>query len=467
MSEATAETSLSLEEAMAALALSRAEVYRMVGDGKLKGDKVDHRLRFSSVEVARAGGVLSEVRDSLQVELTRALADFAPLPAPAPAPEPAPVSGAQAEQTDGLPPQIAAPPTPPTPAEQIEDLGRRLIFDAICAGVDDLYLDPVQDADRLLYSGAGRRRERARWPLVLSAKVREWLKSKAPPVARNGVAQGLGEIPLPEGKRQLTLTVVPTRMGEHLHVRLHLEPAATDLVPLGYEPAQVEQLDNWLAAGSGLILLADAGDAWSQHNRQRLAQRLADDGRLVVSLEHRLQYRSQKLVQLDIGSDAEGTPVRELWRTVLAMDCDVIIIDEITNAEEAQLAVEAAGGALVLAQLMTGGAAAGIRRLLKWETARESLASHLLGAVERRTARLLCPSCRQPSEQNQTPFTAAGCDACHEGDAGQRAVAGLLSAADLRTWLADESADIVGGELSLGAAMSRAVNEGLVAPRPA
>lgn len=435
---ASAEARLSLEEAMAALSLSRAEVYRMVGEGKLKGEKVDHRLRFAAGEVERAAGELRTAQEGLLADLSAALERFAPL-------SEEPDSGTDA-------------------AVEVARLGKRILREAMRDGVDDIAVDPVVDGDRLLLRRGGRRHERDRWPTRLSVKMKEWFRSQAAPTPRGGVAAGTGRLDLDGEQRQLTLTAVPTRMGEHLHLRLHAEPPAQDLVTIGYEETQATTLASWFGAGAGLLLLADAADGWSQRHRMRLAQRLAAAGRLVVSVEHRLHKRSPDLVQLDVDSAGEGVTFADLWRSVLAMDPDVIVIDEVQDADEARLAVAGAGGALVLAQVMAGSAPAALRTLTGWGIAADGLTAQLLGAVERRSARRLCPSCRQPGRSADEPFRAAGCGACDGGDAGHRAVVGLVPGADLTAWLGDDSVDVSGGDLGLTAAIGRAVVAGEVRP---
>lgn len=51
----------------------------------------------------------------------------------------------------------------------------------------------------------------------------------------------------------------------------------------------------------GLLIIAGAGDLEAERHRLALAQELGVAGQLIVSLEQRVQYRSEMLVQLDEG----------------------------------------------------------------------------------------------------------------------------------------------------------------------
>lgn len=451
--EQTAEAAapLTIEQTMAQLALSRAQVYHMVGAGKLTATKVDHRLHFAVSDVARVAADLAAAKDGLLAEASVAVDAFEAI-----------VDDAADADQAAAGPEGAAEPPPPDIGTLITDLGTRLLAEAVRDGVEAIYVDPMVDGDRLLFSGAGRRRERARWSAELSTKVKEWLRAQASPTVRHGIAEGTGRVEAPMGTRQLILTSVPTRMGEHVHVRLIAEPPPTELLSLGYEAEQAQIVSRWLSSGSGLLLIADAADAWSQEHRQRLAQQLVETGRLVASVEHRLQYRSPYLIQFDVDGAEEAPDFAQLWRSLLTMDPDVILVDEVRSEEEARLVVDAAGGALVIAQVMAGNAVAALRRFLADGILPEAVNAHLIGAVERRTVRRLCPECRQSTGDSLSPFTAPGCDACDGGDAGHRAVVGVVAGADLSAWLQQETTGTEGGELGVTAALQRAVAAGAV-----
>ena len=402
---------IDVDAAMALLGLGRSEVYRSIKDGALKAEKVDHRVWLDRSSVETLAAQKATTVHALDEELARWSEELA--------------AGAE--------PTAEPMADDATVADRVAALGQRLLTCALVGGADDVYLDPIVDGDRVLFHVGGRRQDRGRLTPDLSARLKAWLKEQAPVVGGgDGASQGVGHLERDGTRHQFRLVVVPTLMGEHIHIRLFA--ATAELVDLGYTDEQVDALRTILSAGSGVVLLADAADAWSERNRRAIAQTLSTGGRLVVSLEHRLQHRSELLIQLDLAAE-DRPPFDELWRAALAMDPDVVIVDELRSAEQARLVVDGATGGLVIAQVMASGAEAARRKLRTWEVAEDVLALVSLGAVQRFGVRQLCPGCRREADGDglvgvARQFLPVGCDACVEGFLGTVSVCGVAAAGD-------------------------------------
>lgn len=124
-----------------------------------------------------------------------------------------------------------------------------------------------------------------------------------------------------------------------------------------------------------------------------------------------------------------GLDFADLLSAVLRHSPDVIMIGEIRDARTAATAVRAgASGQLVLATIHSKTAAEAIDSLLQYDTKPKFLSSALIGVINQRLIRKLCPECREcsplehfdipdrirPRLGDQAPVIGrtVGCDAC-------------------------------------------------------
>lgn len=437
---------LGIDETMALLDLGRAAVYRKVKDGELASQKTDGRLTFARLEVETLRDKLAAEQASANDELRKWFVELDSTEEH---------GDADTRRAEAAPVVDAAPladAAPVADAVPVADVGQRLLERAFTNRIEDVYIDPVVDGDRLVFHAGGCRKDLGMLSARLATDLKKWLKDKAGVIpGSDGSGQGIGQIEIAETQRQFRADVLPTLMGEHLHLRLFCATAGLD--DLGYQPAQLKALRRQLTNGSGLILLTDAADAWSERHRRALSQEMSQAGHLVVSLEHRLQYRSELLVQLDLA--AEGRPpFTDLWRSALALDPDALLVDELRDADAARAAIDGASGCLVVAQMMAADAETARRRLAKWEIDLEALDRVLLATVERSHVRRLCSHCRQEAagdDDSGRRYRPVGCDRCRDGFSGVQAVCGVRIAGAY-----DPS-------LSLSAALQHAYDTGLTA----
>ena len=476
----------SLDEAVDKLGLSRPEIYRRVQDKALKGEKSDRSLRFAVEEIERYAAVLEQERGLLQEAVDRWLAFFA---------------GRLANYPWAVIEDVADKPV----AEQVAEIGERILQDALGEGARDMYFDPLYAGLRLLYN-VEHCREVARFEACLTESLGTWLKGltvlreAAPHRLGEGLAEELGEekggeaVPdrLNEGLArktwgevgcQLRQTEVPSTLGSHFHIHLFTDYERTRLEDLGYMPEQAERLRREFGGRPGLFLLVGSGVPEDERNRLVLARDWADAGRLVVCLDHRVGYRAEQLVQLEL-RDGSGPDFKTLWQAALDMSPDVVVLDEVRDADQAQALFEGVrSGAVVLAQIRASTMIEAVQKLLDFEIDRAALGRLLLGGVDKTVVRRLCPQCarRRPLRDDEVArleaavgdegSTPAGCSACGDGYVGRRPVYGLWPAdIELAAWIADPQADSPrppAGPESLTAALRRAVLDGEATPEDA
>lgn len=447
---------------MERLELGRAEIYRRVKDGKLKAEKVERQLHFEATEVERYGGVVTEEGDALHAELDRWLTEFASSP----------------EAAGEGPLETAEEGDAGTEADKVKALGELIVAEAARSGATDVYLDPVHEGARLLIAGVGSVREAARFGAAVAGPLREWLESLGALPEEGAIREALVQREVIGTPRQYRLAVVPTALGELVHLHDFASSVADGLEGLGYSEFQARWARQAVGGQPGLYVVAGPPDPWGERHRLAMARELSAAGRLVVSVEHRIHFHSELLVQLETGGDPEVFP--GLWRRALDMRPDYLFVDEVRDKAEAACLLEGVqAGAVVICQVSATAAEAALRRLLALELDGGDIGRDLLGCCERRVLRALCPHCRVPladgdaiarlglTAGKQMWSAGSGCSRCVNGWQGHRAVFGLVpAAAPILSWLesgAESPApQTPADELSLSAAVRAAALAGEV-----
>ena len=455
-----------MDDAVARLGLTRAEVYRRVKDGVLVADKVARRLCFREAEVVRYAALLDRERDLLGRLLDRWLPWFAARLAAYG--EPAAVMNDVDDSVDN----------------RVAELGDRMLQDALRSGAADLHLDPLHAGVRLI-CGSVARAEVARFDSVLGSRLVAWMQglTELQPVGATGVREGLAKKEWGPSVCQIRVREIPTVLGPHYH--LHLFSGHDDVAgpeALGYTAEQAGALLALLATARGLFLIADAGAPRDDRHRLALARTLMGRGRLVVSIERRVQYQDENLIQLELQQSTAESGDQEfqaIWRAALDMSPDVIVLDEVTSAAQvAALFACAASGIVVVLRMAGDRLAAAGARLVELGADRALLGRALLGGVERVLLRRLCPECREPTRlgteqaaalgvESGTPAARpAGCSRCRGGYAGRRAVYGLwgdgAELADRLTAGPGEPSPAASGDRDFAAALRSALADGEV-----
>ena len=402
---------------MAQLALSRAQVYRKVKEGTLKATKTDATLQFLAGDVQAAAIEQTSQRETV-AQWLRVFADRL----------------AKSGVTD-----LSSPEEPDDDAALVE-LGRRIVLNGIVAQASDIYVQPTASDDRLLIRSDGRIHEVGRLDSALGRLLKAKLKALAPLPQANTDRANESIFLHAHGKRsyQVRLGVVPTLAGEQLQLQFCHWSEEPTLESIGYSQQQVAALRDLLAGRPGLVVLTGTQDLVADEQRLALARSLGTRGCLIVAVDRRLHYRSERIMQLAGASD-DGPSFTDHWQTALRLRPDAIILDTLQDTTEARALFAAiAAGITVIVQVPTATNVEALEYLVQLELSRSDLSRHLLVVSERRSLPRICPVCRTPRPCTDEEalllrvsaatriFEAAGCDHCDGGYRGLRTVYGLL-----------------------------------------
>jgi type IV pilus assembly protein PilB len=243
--------------------------------------------------------------------------------------------------------------------------------------------------------------------------------------------EGRGVVATPSGRYvDLRLSSMPTLFGQDVSVRL-FDPitGARSLNRLGFDEVEMECLRDLISRPSGLLMVAGPVASGKSSTLYAIVDALNDGSRKIHTLEDPIEHAIPGVMQSQVNLRA-GLDFAELLATVLRHSPDVIMVGEIRDARTAATAVRAgASGQLVLATIHAKSASEAIDSLTQYESNSKFVARSLIGVINQRLLRALCPLCRLPIEVgplempervrrrlgDQTPrvYRANGCEHCY------------------------------------------------------
>lgn len=237
----------------------------------------------------------------------------------------------------------------------------------------------------------------------------------------------------------LRIGVVPTLHGEDMAIRLLVrDTSLLSLEKLGMMPAQEEAYRGMLDRSGGLIVMTGPTGSGKTVSMYAALNYLNDGHRKIHTIEDPVEYAVDGLRQSQVHTSIELGPA-ELLRGVLRQSPDVIMVGEVRDAQTADAAVWAANsGVTVLTTIHAPNGEGAIQSLRGFGVQTAFISTSLRGTINARLVRTLCPDCREAvadgngrqafeeigrhldPAQPITPFSARGCEKCHNtGYAGR------------------------------------------------
>jgi len=210
-----------------------------------------------------------------------------------------------------------------------------------------------------------------------------------------------------ENAARAIVRVLPTIHGERLDIHLDGPPKAILAVAeLGLSRNDLSRYEALLAARSGLIVHTGLTGTGKTTALLAAAAELARQGRSVFALASRVGLDAPGV---SLSTAPAGTPEQlSLLRAIRQRGPDVIVIDELGEADLLREALQAAaGGTLVLAGLPGHGCPEALRRLLETPAELPLLQAGLAAVCGHRLPRRLC-SCRKLAAPTPTQLAALG-----------------------------------------------------------
>ncbi len=331
-------------------------------------------------------------------------------------------------------------------------LVNQVLADAITAQATDIHIEPYENDLKVRYRIDGILHD-AGVPATVKY-FKDGITSRIKIISGLDIAEkrlpqdGRAQVDLLNHRFDLRISVLPTRFGEAVNIRIL--PQSTlimDLPSLGMSESVVDKLKKVISKPHGIVLVTGPTGSGKTTTLYTCMNLLKDTDSKIITIEDPIEYDMPGIVQMQVLPEIGFTFARAL-RSMLRHDPDIMLVGEIRDLETAETAIRTAlTGHLVFSTLHTNDAASAITRLLDMGIEPYLAASSIEAILAQRLVRVLCPDCKEPSEpdadvtmaikslsqMDELPdvYRGRGCPKCRfTGYHGRTAIAELLLLSD-------------------------------------
>src|SRR3989344_5357974 len=307
-----------------------------------------------------------------------------------------------------------------TELKNLQDLGLRItsmppteilsaiVISAVRLRASDIHVEPKEKEARLRFRIDGVLQDvatfdRQGWALILSrVKVMARLKLNVRDVPQDGSFV----LRIGDETYDMRLSTLPGGTGENIVIRLLDRRAeAAEIAALGMKPRDLDVVMRELKRVNGMILITGPTGSGKTTTLASFLREVNNAELKIITLEDPIEYRIPGVEQTQVDADA-GYSFAIGLRSILRQDPDMIMVGEMRGVETAETAVHAAlTGHLVFSTRHTNDAEGAIPRLVDMGIKPYVLAPSLNLVIAQRLVRVLCPSCAQEYEPDETVRT--------------------------------------------------------------
>src|SRR5271154_3092109 len=279
----------------------------------------------------------------------------------------------------------------------------QVLKDAIELRASDIHLEPFEDEFRIRYRIDGELQEvpvpaqlkRFQPAIVSRVKILSHLN-----IAEKRLPQdGRIKIRLDDAEVDIRVSVIPMLHGEAVVMRLLRQNSKLrGLDDIGMDTRESDCFRRVLQLPHGIILVTGPTGSGKTSTLYTALNEINDAVRKIITVEDPVEYQLKGVNQIQVNEKSGLTFARGL-RSILRHDPDVFLIEEISDQEKEQKAVqEQLTGPLVFSTLHTNDAPGSLSRLVDMGVEPYLVASSLEAVLAQRLVRVLCPHCKQPDD---------------------------------------------------------------------
>lgn len=274
---------------------------------------------------------------------------------------------------------------------------KNILTDAIKMKASDIHFDPNSNGLTIKFRINGDLIEYTTAPDSVKANITTRIKILSGlNITETSIPQiGTLNFELSSKSHNMRTTSIPVIEGEKIVVHLlNYSKNLKDLKNLGYEKENISKIKEMINNGYGIVLITGANSSGKSTTMYALLNELSKKALNIISVENPIKTKVKGINQVQINNE-KGITYKNVLKSILFADPDVIAINELINDETARTALRASiTGRLVLSTMHTKNAFTTIKSLLNMEIENYLLGSNLTGIISQRLVKKLCPTCR-------------------------------------------------------------------------
>ena len=245
-------------------------------------------------------------------------------------------------------------------------------------------------------------------------------------------------------KIDMRVASIPIKYGENLVIRLmDVGEKLKNISELGMNEETEKIFRRLINLSSGMFIVTGPMNSGKSTSLYAALRERNTGEQHIMTLEDPIEQFVDGINQMEV-NEKVGLNFSSGLRSMLRMDCNIIMVGEARDNETAQIAIRAAlTGHLILTTLHAKDSCSAIFRLLEMNVEPYLLAATLNGVMSQRLVRKICPHCRQSYEVDKNSIDAeifgkyfkegmkiykgVGCEKCrHTGFSGRIAIHEIL-----------------------------------------
>lgn len=282
----------------------------------------------------------------------------------------------------------------------------QIINEAMNDRATDIHVEPLEQELRVRYRIDGLLYEAAIPPSI--KRFQSAIISRVKIMADLNIAERRlpqdGKIKIRAGEKEYDLRVstVPTPYGESIAIRiLSRESELVNLERLGLDSHNHALLSVMIEKPHGILFVTGPTGSGKSTTLYASLSTINKTDKKILTVEDPIEYRMPGVTQVQVQEHIDLT-FKNVLRSFLRQDPDVIMVGETRDAETAQTAIQAAlTGHMVFSTLHTNDACGAVSRLLDMGIEPFLIASSVEGLIAQRLVRVLCPHCKQSYEPGE------------------------------------------------------------------
>ncbi len=278
-------------------------------------------------------------------------------------------------------------------------LVNQIILEAYQKRATDIHIDLFRNklslryrVDGILYK-ANTSADMVRFFSAIISRIK--IMSNLDIVERRLPQDGRAIVKIGEMELDLRISIIPTRYGEGLVIRILPTKMLFSLKGLGLQPAELTILEKLINKPNGIIFATGPTGSGKTTTLYACLNKIKSSKNKIITLEDPIEYELEGITQIQIMPEI-GLTFAQGLRSVLRHDPDIMMVGEVRDLETAELAIRIAlTGHLIFSTVHTNDAAGGITRLLDMGIEPFLITSSVRGFIAQRLLRVICPDCKE------------------------------------------------------------------------